>query len=274
MDTKWQEEFGELFARLADLSEKADRGMPGITPFLTPREEHYAASYLNRHGIQYIAYGGYAEAERKKIYLLPSYMELPDGVQERPQDFDVCSFFSDFGYQTNIAVTQIVGSGYRMLNHRDFLGALLGMGLQRNVLGDILICDENGQKAILFCEETIVPFLEQELIWVANDKVRLMRLTEKTVKVPPKRFLPIRDTIASPRLDCVIAALCGLSREKAKGIIESGVAEVNYESAERPERTVVAPSLISVRGFGRYRILSLTDRTKKGRLRLEAEQYI
>jgi RNA-binding protein YlmH len=86
--------------------------------------------------------------------------------------------------------------------------------------------------------------------------------------------MPISDTVASPRLDCIVGALCSLSREKARATVESGLVELDFEREERPDRTVSAPCIISVRGYGRFRINSVSDMTKKGRYRLNAEKFV
>ncbi len=260
------EEFRGLFARLEDLRRRAEQGEVAITSFQSPRERHYAEGYLSRLGARFGAYGGYEDAERCRIYLLPDYMEGCEGET-------VAELLEAFGVDREIAVLQITGSGYRTLCHRDFLGALLGLGLTRAVLGDLAV-DEAGREAILFCEETIADFIVSELTAVGSDKVRVRRLGEGEWRIPPRRYAPLTDTVASPRLDSVVAALCGLSRERARQTVCAGLVELNFESEDRPDRTVPSGALISVRGMGKFRILSLEDRTKKGRYRLTAEKFL
>ena len=262
-----QEEFGLLYAHLEDLCRRSAKGEAVSSSFLSPREQHYATRFLARMGETVYAFGGYDGAERQKLYLLPDYMRDAEGAQS-----DVVSLLRDFGFDCEICALRIIGSGYRMLTHRDFLGSLLALGVERSVIGDICV-DEQGRSAVIFCEERMVPFLEQELLRVANDKVKLERLAWNEFVLPERQFEKITDTVASARLDCVVAALCSLSREKARETVVGGLVEMNFESEDRPDREVVAPSILSVRGFGRYRVTRLEDRTKKGRIRLEAERY-
>ncbi|MBQ9783629.1 MAG: hypothetical protein IJW44_03820 [Clostridia bacterium] len=274
MNPREQEEFRGLYARLEDLALRAEQGELAVTDFLSPREAHFAARYLARRGVGQYAYGGYEDAERTRLYLLPEYMLY--GREDTHEPFPAsewASFLARFGYETGIAALQIHGSGYRALTHRDYLGSLLGLGIERSVLGDILVPEE-GACAVVLCDATIAGFIESEMTKAANDKVRVRRLTEDGFEAPPRQFLPIHDTVASGRLDCVIAALCGLSRERARETVCAGLVEINFESEDRPDRVVTAPALLSVRGFGRYRVLALTDRTRKGRIRLEAERYV
>ena len=129
--------------------------------------------------------------------------------------------------------------------------------------------------AVILCESGILPFLETHLERVGNDKVRISPIGEEelsSLSVEP-RTSEISDTVASARLDCVVAALCRLSREKARDCVLSELVELNFEVEDRPDRTVEAPAMLSVRGVGRFRVRSLSELTKKGRLRLLAEKY-
>ena len=262
-----KEEFGLLYAHIEDLCARAQKGDLAPSSFLSPREIHYACRYLARTGVSAYAFGGYANAERQKLYLLPDYIERSELCEE-----NFVSRLREFGFDSELCAIRIEGSGYRTLTHRDFLGSLLALGIERDVLGDILVDpDEHG--ATVFCESRMLSFLNAELLRVANDKVRIEYLALEDVSIPERRFEKLCDTVASARLDCVIAALCNLSREKARQVVTGSLVELNYESEERPDREVEAPAVLSVRGYGRYRILRLEDRTRKGRLRLEAEKY-
>lgn len=263
-----QEEFGHLFARLDDLAARSAKGEVAISPFLSPREQHFANIHLSKKGVCAVPFGGVFNAERRRLYLLPDYMEDAD---EQTLAKTLC----DFGFESGISAIRVRGSGYRVLSHRDFLGSLLGLGLSRSVIGDILPMGDAQREAVILCESTIVPFLEAHLERVGNDKVILSLLDAdelSTVSVE-RRMTSISDTVASARLDCVVASLCRLSREKARECVERELVELSFEKETRPDRTVEPPAILSVRGFGRYRVLSLDEKTKKGRLRLEAEKY-
>ncbi len=281
MSTVKGEDRNALWARLEDLCAAAQKGEMRITPFLSPKDCHDAEVFLKARGVSYAVYGGYMGAERCRVYVLPDYMEslgqLASSDGSESNDGDIASNFEEqlsaFGLTSQISVLSIKGSGYRDLTHRDFLGALLGLGLERGVLGDMLV-EVEAKSAVLFCEETIGRFLLQELTQVGNDKVKVLSLGAGEWTLPERHMLPIGDTVASPRLDCIVAALCGLSREKAGDAVRRGLVELNFEREERPDHTVTVPAQLSVRGFGRYRILSLSERTRKGRFRLTAEKYL
>ena len=129
-------------------------------------------------------------------------------------------------------------------------------------------------RATVICEQNVARFICDTLTKVGSDTVSA-KMTELTEITPPERkFSHISDTLASPRADCVVAAVCSLSREKARVAVVNGLLEIDHEICERPDKTVEAPCTISVKGFGKFRINSLCDKTKKGRLRLDADKYI
>ena len=259
-----------MYRRLDDLSSKSENGELALTDFLNEGELYIAENYLKRTKRSFFCYGGYDGAERKRVYLLPEYMlDICDA-----SDVEAAKAIEDYGYSIGIEAIKIKGSGYRRLSHRDVLGATLGLGLERSVLGDILLLDEEGHEIVLMCEGAIADFIIAELSYVASDKVKREKLDTGEWVAPQKRVLHISDTVASGRLDAVVGALCNLSREKARTAVESGLVELNYECEERPDRAVDAPAVISVRGVGKFRIVSLSDKTKKGRYRLLAEKYV
>lgn len=277
------EEIAALYARLDDLCGQAEQGLLVATPFLTPREARYARQYLSarlRAGTAAL-WGGYPEAERVRVMIFPDYVEglLP----EQPTDGGGVSpslrlreaGLDDLADQAAemTAALSIYGSGYRILSHRDYMGAVLGLGLERDTLGDILP-DEEGKCALLFCTDRVSRFLSENLEKVGSDTVRLCRLNPEEVVIPPRRVRPVQDTVASERLDCVVAALCGLSREPAQALIRQGLCDLEYETVRDCDHLVEPPAVLSVRGHGKFRILPFGGENRRGRLRLLAEKYI
>ena len=258
-----------LGARLDDLCERANGGELAVTAFLSPGELAYTERHLKQKGADFHLFGGYDGAERRRAYILPDYMSEPS---EDGRGFE--AVLSEYGYSSEIAALRILGSGYRKLTHRDFVGSLLGLGIERSVVGDIVLLGNEEKEALVFCDGAIAEYIISQLTAVANDKVRVSRADMENIEIPARKTQPIRDTVASPRLDAVVAALCNLSRERARTLVVSGLVEINFESEERPDRTISADTTVSVRGFGRYRVLALSDKTKKGRYRLEAEKYV
>ena len=268
-----------LLARLDDLCDKAARGEWAATPYLTPREAKYARARLSARiesGCA-VVWGGYPEAERVRAVILPDYTEGlvdPAALMSDPAAALRDAGLDDLAETVRGAVcpVQVRGSGFRELSHRDYLGSVLGLGLERDTVGDILIPDSHS--AILLTDTRVGDFLITQLEKVATDTVRVSRLPEGTALTGTRRLQPLTDTVASERLDCVVAALCNLSREKAQMAVRSGLVERDYEAVEACDTTVEAPAVISVRGFGKFAVHSFDGTTRKGRIRLVAGKYM
>lgn len=261
-----KEEFSALFARVDDLLSRAERGEIGVTRFLSPREEHFLLAYLSQRGLAdtCFTYGGYDGAERKRAYILPDYIGNPESYS------DILPYFDE----SPIASVRIVGSGYRKLTHRDYLGSLLSLGIERGVLGDIVLLNTEREEAVLFCDSLIEDFILTELKKIASDTVKTESFEVGADFKAERSFVHISDTVASPRIDCVVAALCSLSRERARETVISGCVEVDFESETSPDRNVSAPAVVSIRGYGKFRINAVSELTRKGRVRLDADKYV
>ena len=263
-----------LEARVGDALDRCARGNIAMIPYLSPRQRVQTERELNRLRESKRAwfYGGYAQAERVCLFLLPDYLvELSDGpICDRSAD----EMRSLIGEELDGAVTalRIKGSGYRTLSHRDYLGSILGLGLERDAIGDIAV--QNDREAILFCTQKIADFLSVALTKVATDTVTCSPCVIGDDFTDGKQYAPIYDTVASARLDCVVAALTNQSREAAQRAVRGGLVEVNFEPIERTDLVLEAPAWISVRGFGRYRLRAFDGETKKGRLRMKADRLI
>ena len=265
--------------RIDDLSARRDNGETVFSDFLTPREQHFWKKYLTDcgRGSTVRFYGGFVGAERQVACFLPDYLlDMLDGYGEGS-----CEEPLAFGeiFDGTVTMLEIRGSGYRTLTHRDVLGAVLGLGIERDAIGDILLLDGDGSgreqpRIYLFTLERLVSFLLSELKRIGSDTVRVKRGRFPDGFVFMPRMKEITDTVASNRLDAVIGALASVSREKAQGLIRAGLVEVDYEEEQRPDARLSPPSVITVRGYGKFRLLQLGEVTKKGRLRLRAEQYL
>lgn len=268
-----------LLSRLDDLVRVGGRGEAAVSPYLTPREAKYARIHLSARvsAGTAVLWGGYPTAERVRVVILPDYTEGlvdPAALASDPAAALTDAGLDDFAETIRGAVCPILvkGSGFRELSHRDYLGSVLGLGLERDAIGDILIPDTHS--AILLTDTRVGDFLTTQMEKVATDTVKVSRLPEGTALTGTRRLQPITDTVASERLDCVVAALCNLSREKAQMAVKSGLVELDYEAVEACDTTVEAPAVISVRGYGKFAVHAFDGTTRKGRIRLAAGKYV
>ena len=254
----------KLLSRAADLLDRAERGEITYTAFLTPAEQRALTRAMPWAKEKMRVDGGYPAAERARVFFLPSYLLEIDG-----QTLAEC--LADTREECLIPL-QIKGSGFRTLLHKDYLGAVLNLGIERDAIGDLCVCDAH--TAVLICDRVIAQFLCENLTRVANDAVRLSRVVLTPDFDGGRKFQPISDTVASPRADSVVAALANLSREKAQALFREGLVEIDYEPAQKTDQTIEAGCVIVIRGKGKFIIRSLTEQTKKGRIRLLADKYL
>ncbi len=268
------EESGLLLARIGDALEKREKGCVAVIPYLTPRERRQAERELRERGSFDAAwfFGGYQEAERTCLFLLPDYLCacLPSPLAVSTEQ-DVAAWIED-DLRAAVSAVRITGSGYRVLSHRDYLGSILALGLERDAIGDVAV--QNEHEAVVFCSERMATFLTESLTRVANDAVRCRAYRVDGQFTDGKQYRAIRETVASARLDCVVAALTHLSREEAQRAIRTGLVEVEFEPEERVDLSLSPPLTLSVRGYGRYILRGFDGETRKGRLRLVADQLI
>ena len=260
-------EFKLFYAKLDDLEKRALCGTVSHSAFLTPSEIYRAEKYFEAKGNKdkICFFGGYFSAQRKQIFLLPEYLS---DVYEGEELFAAL----EDEFDSSISALKICGSGFKKLTHRDYLGSILSLGIERNTLGDICVLDDNS--AIVFCNVEVSNFILFELNAIGNDKVKIEKISVDKNMASSQKYQGFTDTVASERIDCVVASLFNLSREKAQNLIKGGFVEFNYEIATKVDDKVEAGDIISARGFGKFVIRDLSQSTKKGRLRLFADKYI
>lgn len=272
-----------LRARVLELALKADTRYE-IThgDFYNPREAYHAAAALSSAGYRgrFVLWGGYPDAERRRAFVLPEYISPkpesgPAVAGLFPGDLGGSPLPELYMEAASAAITplRVDGSGYRTLSHRDFLGSILALGIKRTVIGDIIV-DSDGAGAVVIADSKIAPFLCTELVRVGSDTVKTY-----ISPLPPsfsggRRTERITAPVSSLRADCVAAALANLSRERAKELIISGAAELNYETITKPDITVEAGDILTIRGHGKFIIRNVDGTTRRGRLRMCADKYI
>ncbi len=250
--------------RAEELFERAQNGEITYTAFLTPAEQKRYLRTLGGRARFCLLDGGYTAAERKRLFFLPPYMQEVDADTQREwmrEIFDEC-----------LVALEVRGSTYRELLHRDFLGAILNLGIERDAIGDLCVTD--AYTAVLFCDRVMARFLCENLTRVANDAVRVQAVRVAEDFDGGKAFRPITATVASPRADSIVAALANLSRERAQALFREGAVEIDYEHADKPDKLLAKGCVIVIRGKGKFILRSLSEQTKKGRLRLVADQYL
>lgn len=242
-----------LLSRVWDKMEGAQRGIPGHTPFLSTAQQDSALRLIAAAGHpRHLFSGGWADAERKICAFLPDWQE--EEFWESPLTALHCTWQSE-----------------EPLSHRDFLGAVLGAGLDREKVGDILV-GEGQCDLIVFGE--IAPYLLQNLTGAGRAKLRVSRLPLEEIQPPPVQVRAIRDTVSSLRLDAVMATGFSMGRSKAAELITGGKVELNHRPCLKADKTVGEGDVLTCRGFGKCAVKEVGGLSKKGRTILTMERYL
>ncbi len=243
----------ELTRRALDLARRADKyAAPVNTAFLTPAEQAQLRAFFARERIEAVFRGGGEDCERCAAFFLPAWQE------EDALDIS--------GAIAALEITCAFGSP----GHRDYLGAILALGVRRECLGDIRV---QGSTAWVFCLASIAPYLCTNLESVGRCGVKVRQLALSDVPAPERHTRQVRFTVRSLRLDSVLAGAFGLSRGAAASAVAQGLVSVNYLPCGKPDRQVVPGDVLSLRGRGRATVGEPGGRTRKDRQFITVELW-
>lgn len=231
----------------ADICEKTNR--PKFLGFLSQEESILVKRTLENRGIDFLLFGGYEDSQRVMLGCFPEW--------DSQKDFPIVSL--TFKYRVS-----------DKLCHRDFLGSLMGLGITRESVGDILI--EDG-RAVVFVTEDIANYVSSQIEKVGRVGVEIIKGFSEPLPLKGELAL-FEGTIASARLDCVVSELCNVSRGAALQKIEDGAVSVNSVVCEKATKLVVSGDAVTVRGKGKFIISSLEGKTRKNRIVLKYQKYI
>jgi RNA-binding protein YlmH len=222
-----------------------------LTPFLDPRQQWIAETLTRREpDLIFLADGGTEGAERKRAVIGPEALMTDPG----------------FG----LAFLRLKKARGGMLEHSDVLGALLGLGLKREKVGDIFPHEEGADVVVA---EELLDFVSMQLTQVGREHVTVDVIERGELAVCKDRG-EMRDiSVASLRLDAVVAEGFRLSRAKAADLIRSGKCCLNWKLSDRPDELVGEGDVISLRGYGRACVESIGGISKKGRVRMKLEVF-
>lgn len=258
---KYKDEERLLVSKILDKIELADKNnVTENTDFLNLNEQFLAKKILNKVKRKGIFYGCFEEAERKMLFLIPKKNE------NNLENLKI-------NYNNYIGVIRIKLSSkiQEKYIHRNYLGALMKLGLKREKIGDILVDNEGAD--IIACEE-IIKFLKLNLQTLKrfNDcdvqEVEIENI-KKVVIIPKYKIIQV----SSMRLDNIISELVNTSRNKANQIILEQRVFLNYVCETKNTRQIKEKDVIAIRGKGRFKIDEIIGNTKKGKLNIKIEYF-
>lgn len=223
---------------------------PCFLGFLDESQAALCRDFLKREPVSCLFWGGYKEAERVMAGFFPDYME------PEPALFPIKPLTFTFRKEDKPG-------------HRDFLGSFMGLGIERDVLGDILVGEG---RCVVFVREEMCRYFLDNTRKIGRIGVKGFEGYEEPLPVI-REYKPISGVVASNRLDCITALLCRTSREKAAGMVTAGRVALNHCERLETDWRVGEGDVISVRGSGKFIVDTFGPLTSKGRLTVKCRKY-
>ena len=247
-----------VLARVLDQMERTqNRSIPCTTQFLSPAQRAAAEPLLAASGHpKHVFFGGFDSAERTVCAFLPDWMESEDWQynDENPVGAVECTFPAGAD-----------------LSHRDILGGLMGIGLTRERVGDILVLEDNVQIVAL---KEAIPIILSQFDQAGRYRLRLKEIPLSALAPAPVQVKQVKDTVATLRLDAVLSSGFSISRGKAADLISGGRVSVNHRECLKADKTVAEGDVLTCRGFGKCVLTTVGGQSRKGRIIIELERYI
>jgi len=237
----------ENAARLAGL-----KGVVRFTRFLDPAQAALGGRLAQQYGCRFSCWGGFPDAER----MIGCF---------HPYDEEISS-----DHYPLVCLHSSYSSKFCSISHRDLLGAFMALGLTRSCVGDIIIVDSD---VYLFAEEKTAPYIVQSLKEAGKVPLRFSVL-DQIPEMPASRGVSFSAVVSSLRLDAVLAAAYRLSRSESAELIRAGLVKVNHVVCEHVDGIVQEGFLLSVKGKGRIKLVSINGFTKKQRIGISLFRYL
>ncbi len=245
-----------LLAKVLDrLEQSQNRNISTSTDFLSPEQQARVRDLLHVMGVaedRWTAFGGFEGAERVVVLFLPDWLDAADA--ESPLRFLRAAYRPEF-----------------QLTHRDFLGSLMGLGIVREKVGDLLVGPESADLVVL---DSVAEFLLQSWDSAGRAHLRLSAIKPEEIRIPQVRCEEIRTTVSSLRLDAIVSSGFQMARGKAAGLIEGGKVQVNWRECAKPDKLLAEGDTVSARGYGKFELSTVGGVTRKGRTSIVLKRYI
>jgi RNA-binding protein YlmH len=246
---------GALDKRLNELALRAQHtGRVCATRFLEPSTLAAMNAAASRAGVKVALWGGYEGAER---CVAAFYAGDPPEAGDWPV----------------VALRLQWNAKFANPGHRDLLGAMMGLGIEREMTGDIAMGTyRDAPCAYLFALEEVADYIAANLDSAGRASLKVSVATETPQLIPPEGE-SLRLTVQQQRLDAVLAAACRLSRSEAQRLIAAGLVKLNHVPQLRPDARLSEGDLISARGYGRVKVTAFQGESRRGRQVVQVFRY-
>lgn len=244
----------EIVIRLVDLAENVQRTQKfRLSEFLDPFGQEIAETVAANYGsIRLDFAGGYQGAERNRALL------IHEDFAGTPTGFDIDCIRATWNGQ------------FARLSHRDVLGSLMGLGIERGTIGDLLVTND---AARIICDSKMAEYLLANLTQIGPVGVKVERVALEDIPAKEERVKEIRATVASLRIDAIAASGYGCSRSRAAADIAADKLKLNWQAVKGASQSIKEGDIISMRGRGRLEVAEIRGTTKKGRTVVVLKRY-
>lgn len=248
-----------LMARIDDCISSCDENyVITNTNFLDIYQQSDVIEYLKKKkDVRYDFYGGFEECERKTVLFLPDYAENADYVRENTD-------------LSPIVALEIKKDNFSSLSHRDYLGAVMGLGIKREAVGDIFVTEHGCTMAVI---RSVAPYIKENLSSVGRGSVTVEISDNFSDVENNSSFETKRCYVSSMRLDGVVSAAFSLSRNSAAELIRRGEVLMNGVVMSKPDVKVPFGAKLVIHGSGKVMIDEDAGVTKKGRQAFIIKKY-
>lgn len=230
------------------IREVEDMYAPKLTGFLDPRQRFIVESLAAGSGLLFESFGVFPEAERARVLIYPEYY-VPE--------YEDCQITI---FKVNYA------SKFLTINHKDVLGSMMSLGIERSKFGDIRIEEDEVQFAVA---DELKDYMTANFTSIGKAKVTVVELGDlENLIVTDDIWIETLHIVSSMRLDTIVAALLNVARQKASTLIHGEKVKVNWTVRTQPAFELFESDILSIRGAGRFKVIAVEGRTKKDNIRL------
>lgn len=223
------------------------------TEFINPYVAELCLPLIKNYDIKFELFPSYEHGERKVFILYPDYLE----------SVDVDEFI--------VGLRIYNRSKFKKLNHKDYLGSIMSLGIDRNKTGDIYVFDDC---ADIVVHNDISDYIMYNLDKIGHNKIEIEKIKVDDVNYKEQEHIILNITSSSMRLDNIVKHITNKSREAASEMIKSGNIKINWQVEERVTMEIKEQDMISVSRYGRFKVSKLSGLTKSGKYKVEIKHYV
>jgi RNA-binding protein YlmH len=227
--------------------------IPAITEFVNPYVAEISLPLINNNNIKFELFPSYEHGERKVFILYPEFYE----------DVQFGEFISGMRVHNK--------SKFKKLNHKDYLGSIMSLGIDRSKTGDMYVYDDYADIVI---HKDISDFIIYNLEKIGHNKIEIEKVDIEDLHFKEQEHILLNINSSSMRLDNIVKHLTNKPRETASGIIKSGDVKVNWQVIDKISDMVEEGDMLSISKFGRFKISKNLGLTKSKRFKIEVKHYV